>query len=460
MIRSPSFAHVGSRRSSFGKEVSGAMLMISQGVMLNAWLMLGKILKESGWPFWRLAGTGCFIQLTIIVVSVIVGRADLPRGRQMKWAALRGMFGGLSGVLLVLPVQLGVPLGDVAGLTSINLVMAALFGRMLLGEKLNSLHGIAVVCSTAGAIMISQPEFLFGASQAAGLLGYSAALGSGVLQACIFVCSRKAGEVSSYVMTGFTQVFNTIILWIMPYTGLIDDGSLAKIVASPIEAVGWILASLVLGTLAQLTLSSACKLCPAAISATFDTASRMVSGYILQAAIFGTSPQLLSLAGATLMIVSVAFMFLAAHFASGRRSHDWPASAPVQPVSVPAISSRSASVSEMYDSFNDIGHVSPISPTGVAFNFNSCPVSPSSSEAQTRKHTEADDFDSPIPPLSPPAASNANGVAVNEIDDETESLVSFIASEFLMAPTSTQASVRRRAAVQIAWGPRPLVIGA
>lgn len=74
---------------------------------------------------------------------------------QVKWVILRGLFGCANNVLSVSAILAGAHIGSVGALLSVNTVVAALLGRLVLGEALGKLHILAVFFSLAGAILIS-----------------------------------------------------------------------------------------------------------------------------------------------------------------------------------------------------------------------------------------------------------------------------------------------------------------
>merc|ERR1719162_1797649 len=116
-----------------------------------------------------------------------------PTLKQWKWLFLMSVFGFLSFLFSVLAIRLGASPGDVASLQSVNLVVAAVLGRLFLNERLGPAHLVSLLCSVCGAVLISKPEFIFGGSdEEAG--GASARFGlvfapiSGFFLGSAFVC--------------------------------------------------------------------------------------------------------------------------------------------------------------------------------------------------------------------------------------------------------------------------------
>jgi hypothetical protein len=106
-------------------------------------------------------------------------------------------------------------------------------------------------------------------------------------------------------------VFTTSLAFCMlPITPLVDD----YLLASPMEKV-WLASVIILVMLALtlvgwLLLCAGAMWCPAAISSMTNLTARMVSGYVAQMLIFGTTPKLLTLLGAASMLAGVAVVML------------------------------------------------------------------------------------------------------------------------------------------------------
>eukprot|EP00928_Gymnodinium_smaydae_P037308 TRINITY_DN25922_c0_g1_i1.p1 TRINITY_DN25922_c0_g1~~TRINITY_DN25922_c0_g1_i1.p1 ORF type:complete len:386 (-),score=50.87 TRINITY_DN25922_c0_g1_i1:353-1510(-) len=290
----------------------GILSMILQGMILTAHLVLGKILQDVQWPYFRLNAAGSIMYVLAILSCSWTMGGCVPEKRKIKWVALRGLFGVGNFVLLAVAVRMNVPTGDVAALASINTVMAALMGRFFLGEPLRWPHFMALSCCLGGAVLISKPEFVFGSSQKVSLVsGYLAAIGGGLSMACVPICARKAGDASLSSLTVATGMTSFLATSLLPLTPLMDDCCLQKIGESTLQAFGWMVLFSFNSSSAALLASAASKWCPAAVSATASTASRMVWGYVAQVVFFDAIPDAMSLGGAVLMLVGVIVMAVA-----------------------------------------------------------------------------------------------------------------------------------------------------
>lgn len=213
-------------------------------------------------------------------------------------------------------VQVGAPLGDVASLTSVNIVVAAFLGRAFLGEMLHWFHVVALFCSVVGALLISQPDIIFGSSSggASGgpvVLGYALATFSGFCAACIWVALRKATDSSTAVFTCVVSGQSAIIIPILLCTGVLQDYPFQIVSTLPLRAALWLAAMVIVTVCCMACGGTGARLCPAAVSATVSTGTRMIFGYVAQALFFDVLPQTLTLVGAALMLAGVAVMTVA-----------------------------------------------------------------------------------------------------------------------------------------------------
>lgn len=286
----------------------GTLIITLSGVLNTGNLVFSKLLRQSGFPYFRVYGLSCFCALLVALAVLAIQWKGLPGRHHCKWVALRGFFGVMSYILSVIAVYRGTPMGDIATLTSVNMVAAAFLGRLLLGEPLAWIHHVALLCSLVGAVLISKPSFLFPTSDVGpGWLGYFLALASGFVQACVFISSRKSAGTSAWmhILSAMTQGgVASLFLPLLPGA----DGSLDALGEAPLLTLAWIaaVAACLLGT--TLTLSVGSMWCPAAVSATVTTAVRMGCSYAAQALFFGEPIELLTLLGAGLMLAGVVAM--------------------------------------------------------------------------------------------------------------------------------------------------------
>merc|ERR1712224_793294 len=208
--------------------------------------------------------------------------ARLPKASQAIFAMLRAVFGTFSFLTGIIAVQIGAAPGDVAAITSINIVFAALLGHMFLKERLRCVHIMALTLSICGATFIGRPEALFGTSQSgrSSLAGNVLALISGFLISCVFICARKSTDISMAHMASLTAAVASPICFVLPFAPFIEEAPFSVALASPKTLAGLVgvtITIIVLG-IALDTIGSV--MCPAAVSATVRTTSSMVCGYV------------------------------------------------------------------------------------------------------------------------------------------------------------------------------------
>lgn len=293
---------------------TGVMLLFAAGIVITFNVSASQIVRSWGWPFFRIMGT-----LSLIIACVIACVLLLPcsgpsfsckRG-EIKWVILRGFCGASSFLFTVCAVSVGATVGDVGAMSSINMVAASLFGHFFLGEALGLAHIGAVLLSILGALLISNPVDLvynFETRGVAAVLGYFLALLGGTMLGYVFICTRKTGTASVWLLTFSAMAQRGLLFWIMELAGFVDDGAVEALSEVP-TTTALMLSVMFFTTFGGNFLASAgSKLCPAAISATVTTAMNMSVGYVAQVALFGQKPAVLTLVGAFMMFMAVVIM--------------------------------------------------------------------------------------------------------------------------------------------------------
>jgi len=217
---------------------------------------------------------------------------------------------------MFLAVRLEVPLGDFAALNSVNVVFAAFLARIFLREPLHLSNYLAMASSIAGAVCISQPEMLFGHSDrdsGASWVAHVLSLLSGFCDACVYVTTRRCSDTApTYITLSFTTQASIMLLATAP---AVDGLPVARLATSPLETSGWVFAIFAVTTVSLIAFAGAAQWCPAAVSATVDTGTRMVVGYAMQVLLFDAALELISVLGAAMMLTSVVSMTLMQSFA-------------------------------------------------------------------------------------------------------------------------------------------------
>eukprot|EP00438_Fugacium_kawagutii_P011934 Skav206750 [mRNA] locus=scaffold1022:168245:169510:+ [translate_table: standard] len=330
------------------REFCGILLLAATGICVTGDMVTSKLIEESKWPYWYLVCAACTVASFFNGVAVRCFGMELPKKGDLKWVIARSLLEDLHWYFAVVAVIIGASPGDVAALTSIDIIAAACFGLIFLGEKLNVKHFLALGfwmaythllrfsvflgydgftieplniffskgsishqgLSVAGALCISQPEFLFGRpeGQHHSPLGCWMALLSGCFQAGSFVCARKSAHISVGVLTFTSLLLAVPMALIPPMLPMGHQESWEPVLEEPWIALG-LLAVISGWTMSSVALPAAgATRCPAAVSATVFTSACMVSGYLAQMLFFQEMPQALTLSGAACMLLSVILM--------------------------------------------------------------------------------------------------------------------------------------------------------
>eukprot|EP00443_Scrippsiella_acuminata_P030092 CAMPEP_0115168678 /NCGR_PEP_ID=MMETSP0270-20121206/879_1 /TAXON_ID=71861 /ORGANISM="Scrippsiella trochoidea, Strain CCMP3099" /LENGTH=389 /DNA_ID=CAMNT_0002581357 /DNA_START=66 /DNA_END=1235 /DNA_ORIENTATION=- len=288
--------------------------MAIAGLGVALMLILDSVVKGLGFPYALLLGSAS-ICLGLTLASFLWSKGELSKltPRQWTWVILRGSFGTCNYVFALLAVIAGAPLGDASALQSINVVAAALLGRAFLGETLRALHICALGLSVAGAVIVSKPQALFGtpAADDTAWLGYALALAAGAASGGTFIAARKSQDINPLIMTTSVCFQEGLTMWLLFSVGLVNNPPLSTISEAPLLATSVFVALVLVVALSSCTLSAGAQLCPAAAASTIFTSTNMSLCFAAQAFLHNEIPQILSLIGAGFLLMGVALMALA-----------------------------------------------------------------------------------------------------------------------------------------------------
>jgi drug/metabolite transporter (DMT)-like permease len=295
-------------------EVVGMYVVALAGAVVTMIEAATTATSSFGLPFFYLYGMGSFLA-GLALTATCIARGELSRlsGRCWGWVLLRSIFGASSLILTLMAVSFGASMGDVNALSSINVVMCALLGRIFLGEVLRPLHGLAMLMSVVGAVLISKPEFLFGGDSMnrAPLLGYAAALGAGVASGGIFITGRRANDISPLVITASVTIMDGAASFVLPLAGAVNELPLQCLFAAPLRSAVALIALMALAFFASGFTTLGSQLCPAALSSTIYLATSLALGYAFEFLLHNRAPELVETSGAALMLSAVALMAFA-----------------------------------------------------------------------------------------------------------------------------------------------------
>ncbi|CAK9011531.1 unnamed protein product [Durusdinium trenchii] len=291
-------------------EARGITAALAAALFTNLVMVSGKLMQGWNWPCFFLAGfASLFIALGLGILMWCQKSYHLET-REVKWVLSRGLFGALNNVLNICAILAGAHIGSVAALGSVNTVVAALLGRLVLGEPLGKWHVLAILLFLVGAVLISDPREAL-ASMGSSLLGNLLALLAGITLGFVFISARKAGQASSTLLTFSAMAQRVVACWATALLLGKADGNIESLAESPPKSMLFFLLLLLVLLLANWLSSLASKLCPAALTATLLTGGQMITGYLLDIFAFGKLPKVITLIGASLMFLAVLTMTLA-----------------------------------------------------------------------------------------------------------------------------------------------------
>jgi len=285
---------------------------MTTGFCFTGALSVVKFLTQAGWPELTIQAGGYALSCFFVAAYLLATRISAPPEGEKRWTMSAGFFITMSMVTLILSIKLGAPIGDLSALVSINVVMSALLGRLLLGDPLRWVHAVSALCSLSGALLISRPTMLFGRPEEApetsdtAWLGYVLGPVAGLFDACAIISARKCPSTSEWqVAVSYYAQASVLLILLIQVPGL-EPHPVEKIQASPAEAAMWVGILTAWDLPSMVIYAMAAKALPAALSATVDTASRMVLGYVADVLLFGGRLQGLTCVGGILMLFAVA----------------------------------------------------------------------------------------------------------------------------------------------------------
>jgi len=295
---------------SSGSETRGMAMMAVAAACTSSCTILCSLVSQLQIPYYRLSGAAELLLAFGLMVTIFAkGEISKVQPHQWKWILLRGAFGSATALLGWIAVAVGAPVGDASALGSVNVVVAALLGRVFLGEPLRFLHILALVSSVVGAFIVSRPgaatEDVQQTLAHPVWLGYSFALAAGICSGGLFIASRKSQDISPLLMSFSVSFQEGICLWTVATFGLVEDGPLEPLIASPYLGMAWmtVFVMIFLVTIGSMTVGA--QECPALASSAIYTSMSMSLGYVAQTLIHRQHLQPMKVAGAALMLLAV-----------------------------------------------------------------------------------------------------------------------------------------------------------
>jgi len=288
------------------------LFMVLQAVLLNACGAMLVLVYEGGWPEKVLYSASSALSASLMLLGMLALKLQWPQRGERKWVFLAGTCWAASMISYIVALVVGTPIGDFFAMLSVNVVIAAFLGRIILGEPLRWIHMACTMFVVGGALLISKPSAMFGqSSSAVPVVGYLLPVVAGFFDAMILICSRKSANASPWFHSLSTQVQQAVIFLILTQAPFLERSNFRILQSRPAEALGWIMAILLIDSLNIILYCTAAQWCPAGLSATVNNTANMVVGYMVQVLFFAAPLEPLSMIGAVLMLLSVVGMGLA-----------------------------------------------------------------------------------------------------------------------------------------------------
>ena len=288
-------------------ESYGLLLLLFSAMLYSGAGVFVKLASNSGLSSSELVLLRAVFQGSIVVVAMFICRSD--EGVRLLWqpfgatreiqkiVVIRGIIGA-TGFCLYFYTIAALPLGDATALVALKPVPAIFLGRILLGEKITSLHVLVTIASVAGSILIAQPSFFFGKGHAQASLGHVTGLLGACCAAGVVTLIRKAGTVGAHTLQLlFSWAFFGIIFSVL---------ALGRQWRLPPSLESWInvLSMSVIGSAAHFLLNFAGKLAPASLSSIMRSSDLMFA-YVWEIFIFHQVPNLWTWTGVGFISLSL-----------------------------------------------------------------------------------------------------------------------------------------------------------
>lgn len=248
-----------------------------------------------------------------IIVIWLLWRGELPSGLRVRKPSahfLRGIVGvsamGCNFAALGL-----LPLPEVTALSYAAPPLTVLFAALFLGERVRAFRLTAVAVGLLGVMIVLWPRLTLDNVDKAAMLGAALILASAVFRAIVQIHIRRmvATEQTAAIVFYFSLTATVLSLLTLPFGWVIPDA----------EALTLLIASGLIGGVAQICLTSAYRGAEAALLAPFDYASILFAiliGYL----VFAEIPTPAMLIGSAVVIASGVAIIMRERYLGVKRS--------------------------------------------------------------------------------------------------------------------------------------------
>ena len=245
------------------------------------------------------------------------------------WLFLRGICGSGAAIMYYYAVTI-IPIGDAVATFSLYPITTAFVGYFCLNEKLIRLHGVALICAIFGAILLSQPHFIFNSNNNdsnnnndnkkhnhddddTNMIGYGVCIIAAILVGFAFVALRKLPKMDKNIFVlsfGFSCfVLGLIFSFIINPKG-IKFPNYNQVINSVISRkrfyceCGILFGSGLIGYISNLSITYGAQRMQSSLSSLLRSTDTIYT-YIFQIVLFNQIPTLTTIMGALLVVISV-----------------------------------------------------------------------------------------------------------------------------------------------------------
>lgn len=228
-----------------------------------------------------------------------------------KVVLLRGIFGGLS-FMFKFHALSTLPLGDATALMAVYPVITIFLAHIFLGEVIRPLHIVAAISSILGAVLISQPRFLFGDDgddvddDSYRVAGYISAFLENIFCSGVIVTIRKAGKVGAHTLQLLFSwmVFALSLSIFMFFVGRSSSDSVQEWIVPPKGSLPSLLGTCMAAGVAHFLLNYSGKFVPATMGGLIRSSGILIA-YLLEVLVFGTTPEAVTIWGVFFICLSL-----------------------------------------------------------------------------------------------------------------------------------------------------------
>eukprot|EP01084_Bolivina_argentea_P284962 488529_1 len=227
------------------------------------------------------------------------------------WIAIlcRGMFGAAATFTYFESADL-IPIGSATTLISLSCISASFFGWIFVNDEITKFHCSALFLGVIGAILISQPEFIFksnkhNSNENTNDIGYVIALISALMGGFVYLTIKMAKKAPLFLLITSQGLCCIILSLILIYGNVMDDNGFKGIDFNNTNEMICIISLGFVGFIAQWTLTKGAQKLIAGVSSLLRSSTNMTVSFILEMFVFGTYPDFLTIVGAIVALFAV-----------------------------------------------------------------------------------------------------------------------------------------------------------